>query len=133
MCDGYTTMRNHIRTSPLLVALLGALAACQGAWGTEAPCTEAATTARMVECAGDRFQGADRELNRLYRELSASLDERRRDQLRVAQRAWIGFRDAQARFAGSLAEEGSLSGVLELEEKAALTKQRIEHLRRGPP
>lgn len=118
----------------LLMSLLGTQVLPLPARAAEPPaCETATTTAQMLQCAGARFDEADRELNRIYGEVMAHLDEARRAQLRTAQRAWITFRDAQALFEGGAAQGGSLKGVLELSAKAALTRERTEQLKKSPP
>lgn len=114
----------------LLLALSGTAA---GGPTTGPPCEEALTTADMLVCAGRRFDEADRTLNQVYRELMEQLDDARRGQLRSAQRAWLQFRDAQARFAAGSMEGGSLAGVIELSEKAAVTEHRTGQLREWLP
>lgn len=97
------------------------------------PCAEALTTADMLACAGRRFEVADRELNRVYRVLIGRLGDGRREQLRSAQRAWLQFRDAHARFAAQAMEGGSLAGVIELSERAAATEDRTAQLKAWLP
>jgi len=116
-------------TAPILALVLLGLAG--PASGTDEACAEASTTAQMIDCAAARFEAADRELNQTYQALMAKLDPEQRAALRTAQRAWITFRNAEARFAGSAAAGGSLAGVIELGEKAALTESRIAALRRA--
>jgi uncharacterized protein YecT (DUF1311 family) len=44
----------------------------------------------------DLYAKADKEMNRVYRELKAALPEDKREDLRTAQRAWLKFRDEEA-------------------------------------
>lgn len=112
-----------------LLALAGPAAGSDP--GAEPTCAEATTTAQMIDCAGAHFETADRELNQVYQSLLSRLGEQQRAALRAAQRAWVAFRDAEARFAASVAEGGSLAGVIELAEKAALTEARIKALKQA--
>ncbi len=56
-----------------------------------------ASTAGQVRCTVDATRGYDRRMNRAYAALIAALDPVPRERLRIAQRAWIAFRDAEAR------------------------------------
>ncbi len=93
------------------------------------PCANALTTAEMLDCARAEWQAADAELNRVYHEVMDTLAEPRRERLRVAQRAWIAYRDACAEFEAALFEGGSLAPVLHASELAARTRERIDELR----
>ena len=53
------------------------------------------STAGMINCLNLAHEKWDAELNRVYAELRRTLDPEGRDALRDAQRAWIGFRDAE--------------------------------------
>lgn len=83
----------------------------------------------MQICAGELYRSADAELNRVYRQLSTILSDDRREQLKVAQRAWIVFRDKNATFTASEVAGGSMYPLLELSEKTAMTERRTEQLR----
>jgi len=116
----------------LLVVLaplwLGA-AICRGAeQAADATCADAATTAQMQECLGERLDEADGALNRAYRDAMDTLDQARRTRLREAQRAWIAFRDASAQFEASVAEGGTLARLIYLETLVSMTRERIRSL-----
>lgn len=53
------------------------------------------STAGMINCLNLAFEKWDADLNRVYQELRRTLDPEGRDALQAAQRAWIGFRDAE--------------------------------------
>jgi uncharacterized protein YecT (DUF1311 family) len=53
------------------------------------------STAGMINCLNLAHEKWDAELNRVYRELRRTLDPGGREALQAAQRAWIGFRDAE--------------------------------------
>lgn len=93
-------------------------------------CGEAVSTAEMRSCANARYQEADAELNRVYRQLVAGLSEKGRTQLKAAQQAWLVFRDKNAAFAATAVEDGTLAPVVETSELTTLTRQRIEQLKR---
>ncbi len=79
----------------LLVLALRTPAVCQS---KKSACWKTATTQLEVkQCAGADASAADAELNRVYQQLLSKLagDEDAIKKLRVAQRAWVAFRDAQ--------------------------------------
>lgn len=57
----------------------------------------AQTQADLTQCAGDELKSADDELNRTYQELlkRAAGNRIAVQKIKVAQRAWVAFRDAQ--------------------------------------
>ncbi len=95
-----------------------------------ADCAEAVSTAEMRSCANARYQEADAELNRVYRQLVSGLSEQGRAHLKAAQQAWLVFRDKNAAFAATAVAGGTLAPVVETTEMTTLTQQRIEQLKR---
>ena len=93
------------------------------------PCAEAMTTMEMRECADDRYQKADAELNEVYKQLMVKLEEARQAKLKEAQRAWIAFRDKSAEFEASEAEGGSMYPVILVSVSADMTEARVNELR----
>jgi len=94
-------------------------------------CDSATTQAELTECSAQAYQSADDELNEAYQVLvdqlssnSASLEK-----LRTAQRAWIGFRDAECAFESSAVEGGSAQPMVRNGCLEALTEARTETLR----
>lgn len=93
-------------------------------------CTEAHSTAEMRSCANARYQAADAELNRVYRQLMNGISQPGREQLKAAQQAWLGFRDKNAAFVAAMAGEGTMAPLVEIAELTTLTRQRVEQLKR---
>ncbi|MDB6447176.1 lysozyme inhibitor LprI family protein [Pseudomonas sp. 21TX0197] len=91
-------------------------------------CTNAMTQGEMNQCAAQEKKAADDELNRLYKQITARLkDNPEAKQLLVkAQRAWIGFRDAECNFSASGVEGGSVYPLIYGNCVTALTKARVE-------
>ncbi|ROO33622.1 MULTISPECIES: lysozyme inhibitor LprI family protein [unclassified Pseudomonas] len=91
-------------------------------------CTNAMTQGEMNQCAAQEKKAADDELNRLYKQITARLkDNPGAKQLLVkAQRAWIGFRDAECNFSASGVEGGSVYPLIYGNCVTALTKARVE-------
>ena len=72
---------------------------------------------------------ADVQLNALYQKVLKRLpDEKEGALLRKAQRAWIGFRDAEAALYADAMRGGSAAPLLYNGRKTQLTKERIKHL-----
>ncbi|MCG6573340.1 DUF1311 domain-containing protein [Pseudomonas sp. AF32] len=77
-------------------------------------CANATTQGEMNQCAAQEKKAADDELNSLYKQITARLkDNPEAKQLLVkAQRAWVGFRDAECNFSASGVEGGSVYPVV---------------------
>lgn len=62
-------------------------------------------TSEMRDCSAAEYERQDQALNATYRDLMARLPAELKTELRDAQRAWIGFRDAECDYR-SLAQGG---------------------------
>jgi uncharacterized protein YecT (DUF1311 family) len=101
-------------------------------------CRDPQTQAAMNICAGRDHEAADRDLNRVYRELRAVLQERDRElgprlggieaALVAGQRGWIAYRDGHCAVAGSEARGGTMEPLLVITCKAELTRHRTQEL-----
>ncbi|MCJ8205224.1 lysozyme inhibitor LprI family protein [Pseudomonas sp. RGM2987] len=91
-------------------------------------CTNAITQGEMNQCAAQQYKAADKELNDLYKQITTRLtDDPKAKQLLVkAQRAWIGFRDAECEFSASGVEGGSVYPLIYTDCMTAQTKARVE-------
>src|SRR5713101_2558120 len=97
---------------------------------TKDPCANAQTTAEMRDCAGREYKQADEELNRVYRQLMAKLDnEGRKTALKTAQQAWIKYRDANCDFASYLNRGGTIEPVVRYNCMTGVTVSRMKELR----
>lgn len=64
------------------------------------------------------YQTVDRKLNQVYQNTMASLSASRQSQLKIAQRAWIVFRDTNSKFESSLSNgERQLSLIRMTEQR----------------
>ena len=119
------------RSHALLAAAAIALAAPAHAQQTAVQrCIDAAhTQLEMTTCAVDERVRADRELNQAYQALLPTLEPERRELLRVAQRAWIAFRDAHCAFEESEFAGGSMAPMIESLCVARLTEERTRELK----
>lgn len=131
-------MNNSLGCFSLSIALL----AGTPSWADPGiDCDHPRGTPETQYCAEQSFLHADRELNRVYRELTARLSVGERSALTKAQRAWITFRDAHCAFDTGKIQGASLGEVIHLCQET-LTEQRTAYLRRvwfeknylgGPP
>ena len=75
------------------------------------------------------FEAADAELNKAYKDLSAKMQGPDLEELRAAQRLWVQFRDAEAKYEADVdARGGSLYPQLYNGTRTALTKARTTQL-----
>ncbi|WP_434703223.1 DUF1311 domain-containing protein [Pseudomonas sp. Z1-12] len=91
-------------------------------------CANAITQGEMNQCAAQESKVADSELNSLYKQITARLkdDPNAKNMLVKAQRAWIGFRDAECEFSASGVEGGSVYPLIYDNCITAQTKARVE-------
>jgi uncharacterized protein YecT (DUF1311 family) len=87
----------------------------------------AGVTPAMEDCIGEEFELQDRRLNRSYKALMASIPEKRRADLRDAQRKWVAFRDANCGFYYD-PEGGSAARLASKECVVTLTAHRAHEL-----
>ena len=97
-------------------------------------------TMQMAQCANRIFEREDRELNQLWKEMTAALEredrkaedhrEPRLDIARKAQRAWVAYRDAQcAADADAEARGGTIYPLVYIGCRTEMTRARIQQLR----
>jgi uncharacterized protein YecT (DUF1311 family) len=101
------------------------------------PCASARTQGELNDCFCNQYRRADDELNRIYQELMAANGNDRVfvDKLKIAQRAWIAFRDAQVEATYPETGEprvkyGSVYPMCYCMAQQDLTAERTKHLRR---
>ena len=112
-------MKPEIRALSGRTAVLGGLALAVSALVAVAPL--AAQQGNLAD--------ADAELNRLYQKLESRLMRRpeAKQELVLAQRAWIAFRDAECRFAASGVRGGSIYQQVYQGCLQDLTQARVEN------
>lgn len=93
-----------------LVLLLSQSAASAATIHDEEYCNE--NQAQMAECATERADAADAELNQLYKELMSQQAADSKQQLRDAQKAWIVFRDKQCAWEADQFKGGSMRSMI---------------------
>jgi len=88
------------------------------------------TQAEMNQQAAADFRKADAQLNAIYGKAKAALDAEAQEKLKVAQRAWITFRDAEADLqADATARGGTMAPCINYGVRQQLTEARIEDLK----
>ncbi|TAG94561.1 MAG: DUF1311 domain-containing protein [Oscillatoriales cyanobacterium] len=91
-------------------------------------CKNPQTQTELNICSGVDYQRADKELNQVYNQVRDQLSANRRQQLIIAQRAWISFRDADCKFARSEVEGGTMAPLIFNNCLQDMTKKRISEL-----
>jgi len=92
------------------------------------PCKTRANQLELTQCADLLLARSDAVLNQTYRKLLADLDDEHRALLQKAQRAWVGFRDADCDLDASVAVGGSMHGMLVSDCRTAMTNTRVKDL-----
>ena len=94
-------------------------------------CANASDQATMNQCAGQEYKAADKELNAVYQQITARLKDNAEGKklLVSAQRAWIGFRDAECNFSASGVAGGSVYPLIYSNCVTSVTKVRTEALK----
>ncbi len=116
------------------------LAGNPGRAADEIDCANAVTTVDLNACAEKEFDSADKDLNAAYKEIMADLtapdpgneenNKRWAEALKVSQRAWVAFRDADCQkltvfeAGGGTATTGEILGCL-----TEMTQARTKSLR----
>jgi uncharacterized protein YecT (DUF1311 family) len=88
------------------------------------------TQAELNEEAAKAAKKSDDSLNTVYKELlNIAGDEKAKEMLRVSQRAWIKFRDAECDFAADNYRDGSIKPLIYWTCYKQLTDARIAELK----
>lgn len=84
----------------------------------------------LNSCAAADYTAADAKLNAAYGEIMKRLadDQDSRKLLQTAQRAWIGFRDAECNFVTNDSKDGSIYPMLQANCLEAQTQERLKQL-----
>lgn len=93
-----------------------------------ASCVQAQSTAEIKADAQKRYERSDKALNAAYQKLMASLGEEGKTRLKVSQRAWLTYRDSQARFDCHHFHGGSFEGLEYIGSLDQLTQARTKQL-----
>jgi uncharacterized protein YecT (DUF1311 family) len=78
------------------------------------------------------FQKSDAKLNAVYTKILASLDDNGKEKLKTSERAWLAYREAQAKFeADVVARGGTMAPLIYNECRVVLTDARIKELQKS--
>lgn len=107
-------------------ALIGAAvcASAQTESNSEPGCD--GSTYEMVECLKGKTASWDKRLNAAYQKLLKEIQPKQREQLRIAQRSWVQYRDANCLFWGL--GEGTIARIEAGDCMYRMTKDRAEEL-----
>ncbi len=83
----------------------------------------------MVDQAAKDLKVANAELNAIFSQLMAQLDQHGKDKLRVVERKWLAYRDSHADFEASLYEGGSIQPLIRTNCLVQMTRNRIKELK----
>ena len=114
-----------------LTAMLAVLVLSAGTAAHAQDCAHAEDQSTMNQCADQAFRRSDATLNTLYRQIQERLkgDADTAKLLTAAQRAWVGFRDAECKFSSSSVAGGSIYPLIDESCTDDLTQQRIKTFR----
>jgi uncharacterized protein YecT (DUF1311 family) len=93
-------------------------------------CKKAATQMDMDYCAGLDFKAADAKLNALYQEMMAKYDGADKEKLKVAEKAWLAYRDAECDFETAQSQGGTIHPMIVTMCLTDKTKARLKELKR---
>jgi uncharacterized protein YecT (DUF1311 family) len=121
----------------LIAVLFSVIAASALDQSAESPCWKAATTqSEMNHCADLDARQAEADLNSVYQKPLSKVkaDENATNKLRIAQRAWLAFRDAHLQelypAEDKQKEYGSIYPMCYSQIATAMTRERTAQLRR---
>jgi uncharacterized protein YecT (DUF1311 family) len=89
---------------------------------------QAQTQQELNLAAGQEYQDADKELNRVYNQLKGRLDKDERKKLVAAEQAWIKYRDTECEFRSFENMGGTIYPMVYAYAAASLTRQRTADL-----
>lgn len=82
----------------------------------------------MLECYGQQFKNANRELDDLLQRLNKVLNAKEQKAVKEAQAAWVTYRDAHCRSISLPYSPGSITPAVRAACLAKLTRQRVKEL-----
>jgi uncharacterized protein YecT (DUF1311 family) len=90
----------------------------------------AGATSEIVDCYREELGYWDKEMNRFYSLLMASLSSEQKAAVQTAQREWLTFRDAQRAAAAKVFTEGTISRITTASEVNNVTREQAQRLAR---
>jgi uncharacterized protein YecT (DUF1311 family) len=94
------------------------------------PVAFAQTQMEINQEAADKYKKADLDLNKVYKQLmSITKDQKKKDLLIKAQRAWIIYKEAHCNYEESFYEGGSMQPTVYFSCLQEVTEERIKQLK----
>jgi uncharacterized protein YecT (DUF1311 family) len=93
-----------------------------------APCSEAGTQVEMNECAAREYKAADAALNRVYQQLVTKQEAEDKAALKVAQTAWLKYRDTNCAFVADQYKGGTIRPMIYALCLADMTRNRTAEI-----
>ncbi|MBK7476631.1 MAG: DUF1311 domain-containing protein [Haliscomenobacter sp.] len=89
------------------------------------------STHGMVDCANTAAQAWDKELNTYYQLLIKALPAAQKEKLRLAQRAWLSFRDLDQSFSAGMYQsfDGTMWRIIEADVRTSRIRERALRLK----
>ena len=102
----------------------------------QASCDDAVTTMEINDCAQQEFDKTEAELNRVWKQVMAHLDEladepdavAAKAQLRTAQKTWVNYREQDCQAVYTMHQSGSIRTLMHLGCKTAHADRRTREL-----
>lgn len=118
----------YLQTVLMFVALFASVPA---AFSAESCDKADSSQSDLNQCYGKAYKESDTQLNALYKQITTRLkDDATTTKLLVtAQKAWVGFRDAECNFSTSRSADGSVYPMVQAICLDGLTTKRIEDLK----
>jgi uncharacterized protein YecT (DUF1311 family) len=93
--------------------------------------TQNQTTAGMLDCEGRAKTGWDKELNKYYRLIMATLSADEKEKLKTSQVSWLTYRDNESTFFSTMYNnmEGTMWQTARAHADVEITKQRALELK----
>jgi uncharacterized protein YecT (DUF1311 family) len=82
-----------------------------------------------VECTNRSYEAADKELNAVYQKLAEKLDAQAKDLLKLSERAWLAFRDANGALRSGAWNGGFAANPVLFAALGGMTRDRVKLLK----
>lgn len=120
-------MKNAILVGALIFSILSILPAAANAAHDSEYCNQ--NQMQGNECAIERADAADKELNRLYKEILSRQDDEQKKQLLEAQRAWVAYKEKECKWEADQYKGGSISPMMYSACLERLTNERNSYFK----
>jgi uncharacterized protein YecT (DUF1311 family) len=126
-------LNREVPMKRLLIALISIVAAAPAIAEGRSCTRNSFGVFEDISCAFNARNAADKELNETYQRLLGVLRPIEAQALRKAQRAWLSYVDADAKFSFAIEGDGSSGRLVVANTRERLTRERIEALKSWLP